>query len=180
MAIAFYLLIIAGTLGAFDVAWFHIYRCRLADRPECQREVLWHTVRHAIYATQFLWVANLRFHGAALLVIAGLYGLDVFIALSDVLEENASRRAQGGLPRGEYFMHVVFSLLVGANLLQVAQTVWPDRLLPTAIVIDPPPVPFLLRAMMSFMGVTALGFFAHDLWARRAFRLRAAVAEKGI
>jgi hypothetical protein len=177
MAVAFYLLIIAGALGAFDVAWFHIHRGRLAQRPECQREVLWHTVRHAVYATQFLWVANLRFHGLALLLVAALYGLDVFIAWGDVLEETASRKAQGGLPRGEYFMHVVLSLLIGAYLLQVAQTVWPDRLLPTAIVVDPPPVPFLLRAMMTFMGITALGFFAHDLRAWLAFRSRPPAAE---
>ena len=172
MTTAFYLLLIAGMLGAFDVAWFHIYRGRLAHRPECQREVLWHTVRHAVYASQFLWVANLRFHGTALVLVAALYGLDVFIAWADVLEETASRKAQGGLPRGEYFMHVVLSLLIGAYLLQVAQTVWPDRLLPTAIVIEPPPVPFLLRAMMTFMGVTALGFFAHDLRAWLLFRAR--------
>jgi hypothetical protein len=176
MATAFYLLIIAGTLGAFDVVYFHIYLSRLSERPECQREVLWHTVRHAVYATQFLWVANLRFHGAALLFVAALYGLDVFIAWSDVLEENASRKAQGGLPRGEYFMHIVLSLLVGAYLLQVAQTVWPDRLLPTAVVFDPPPVPFLLRATMTFMGVTAIGVFAHDLRAWLRFRARLAVS----
>ena len=34
MAVAFYLLIIAGTLGAFDMAYFHIYTSRLAQRPE--------------------------------------------------------------------------------------------------------------------------------------------------
>lgn len=172
MTTAFYLLLIAGTLGAFDVVWFHIHRTRLAHRPECQREVLFHTARHAVYATQFLWVANLRFHGAALLFVAALYGLDVFIAWADVLEETASRKAQGGLPRGEYFMHIVLSLLIGAYLLQVAQTVWPDRLLPTAIVIDPPAVPFLLRAMMTLMGITALGVFAHDLRAWLLFRAR--------
>lgn len=176
MTTAFYLLIIAGSLGAFDVVWFHIYRGRLAQRPECQREVLWHTVRHAIYGAQFLWVANLRFHGTALLFVALLYALDVFIAWSDVLEETASRKQQGGLPRGEYFMHVVLSLLIGAYLLQVAQTVWPDRLLPTAIVVDPPAVPLPLRAMMTFMGVTALGFFAHDLRAWLAFRARPTAA----
>ncbi|MEP7123779.1 MAG: hypothetical protein ABJE95_22815 [Byssovorax sp.] len=177
MATAFYLLIIAGTLGAFDVVYFHIHISRLAQRPECQREVLWHTIRHAVYATQFLWVANLRFHGAALLFVAALYGLDVFIAWSDVLEETASRKAQGGLPRGEYFMHVVLSLLVGAYLLQVAQTVWPDRLLPTAIVLDPPPVPFILRAMMTFMGLTAIGVFLHDLRAWLRFRARPAPSQ---
>ena len=42
---------------------------------------------------QFLWVANLRFHGAALLFVAALYGLDVFVAWADVLEEpQAARR----------------------------------------------------------------------------------------
>lgn len=176
MVTAFYLLLIAGMLGAFDVAWFHIYRTRLAQRPECQREVLWHTVRHAVYGAQFLWVANLRFHGGALLLVALLYALDVFIAWSDVLEEPASRKSQGGLPRGEYFMHVVLSLLIGAYLLQVAQTVWPDRLLPTAIVIDPPAVPSPLRALMTVMGVTAFGLFAHDLRAWFAFRARSSAA----
>lgn len=174
MAVAFYILLLAGNLGAFDVLYFHTYKTKLAQRPECQREVAFHTARHLVYACQFFWVANLRFHGAALLVVGLLYGLDVFIAWADVLEEPASRKAQGGLPRGEYFMHVVLSLLIGAYLLQVAQTVWPDRLLPTAIVIDPPPVPFLLRAMMTSMGVVALGFFAHDLRAWLAFRARGA------
>ncbi len=170
MAVAFYILLVAGMLGAFDVAWFHIYKTRLAQRPECQREVLFHTARHVIYGAQFLWVANLRFHGAALLLVVLLYGLDIFIAWADVLEETASRKAQGGLPRGEYFMHVVLSLLIGAYLLQIAQTVWSDWRLPTAIVLDPPPVPFLLRAMMTSMGVVALGFFAHDFRAWLGFR----------
>src|SRR5207237_2521016 len=152
MVAGFYLLLMAGVLGAFDVAWFHIYRCRLAQRPECQREVLWHTVRHSIYASQFLWVANFRFHGGALALLAVLYVADITIAWGDVLEEHRSRKEQGGLPRGEYFMHVLLSLLIGAYLMTVAQTVWPDRLLPTAIVLDPPPVPFLLRAMMNVMG----------------------------
>jgi hypothetical protein len=70
-------------------------------------------------------------------------------------------------------MHVVPSLLIGAYLLQVAQTVWPDRLLATAVVVDPPEVPRLLRAVMTVMGVTAFGFFAHDLRAWLAFRARA-------
>jgi hypothetical protein len=164
-------------LGAFDVAFFHIYRCRLAQRPECQREVLWHTVRHAVYASQFLWVANVRFHGGALLLLAALYVLDVFVAWGDVLEEHSSRRELGGLPRGEYFMHVLLSLLIGAYLMQVAQTVWPDRLLPSAIVHDPPDVPILLRALMTLMGISAIGFFLHDLYRWLSFRRAAPAAQ---
>ncbi len=63
MAAAFYLLLVIGHLGFFDVLYFHIYRCGLHRRPECQREVFWHTMRHFVYGAQFLAIANLRFHG---------------------------------------------------------------------------------------------------------------------
>jgi hypothetical protein len=160
---AFYLLLIVGHLGVFDVLYFHLYRCKLQGRAECHREVFWHTVRHAVYGSQFIIVANLRFHGLALFALALLYAADVFVAWSDVLEETASRRSQGGLPRGEYFMHIVLSLLVGCYFVVVAQAVWPDRLLEPAIVIDPPPVPFVLRAYMTGMGLGAFAAFFYDL-----------------
>lgn len=172
MTTAFYILLVAGHLGFFDVVYFHGMKCRLAERPECQREVFWHTMRHLIYASQFIIVANLRFHGAALLFLLALYAADVFIAWSDVWEETRSRAPQGGLPRGEYFMHVVLSVLVGAYMMAVFQAVWPDRLLPAEVVVDPPAVPFLLRALMTFMGISAFVLFVHDLvsWIRRRAR----------
>jgi hypothetical protein len=183
METAFYILLIAGHLGIFDVIYFHNYKCSLSARPECQREVFWHTVRHAVYATQFIVIANFRFHGAALAILALVYAADVIVAWSDVLEETASRRSQGGLPRGEYFMHIVLSLLIGAYLMTVARTVWPDRLLPAAIVLDPPAVPFILRAYMTLMGITAVGTFLYDLRGWLSFRRsagRAPVASKEI
>jgi len=179
METAFYILLIAGHLGVLDVIYFHNYKCDLSARPECQREVFWHTVRHAVYATQFIVIANFRFHGLALAILGIVYAADIIVAWSDVLEETASRRQQGGLPRGEYFMHIVLSLLIGAYLVTVARTVWPDRLLATSIVLDPPSVPFVLRAYMTMMGITAIGTFLYDLrgWLsfRRAAR-RAALA----
>jgi len=172
---AFYLLLVIGAIGFFDVVFFHWYRCRLAERPECHTEVFWHTARHLVYALQFLWVANLRFHGAALFGLAALYAADVVVAWSDVWEETASRKPQGGLPRGEYFTHVVLSVLVGCYLMSVATAVWPDRLLPTAVVVAPPSVPPLLRGLMTAMGLSALAVFLLDLqaWIKRgrAFRL---------
>jgi hypothetical protein len=168
MVAAFYLLLVIGHIGLFDVLYFHYYRCRLHARPECHREVFWHTIRHIIYGLQFLIIANLRFHGPALLLLGAIYATDVFIAWSDVWEETLSRRNQGGLPRAEYFMHIVLSLLVGAYILLVGQNVWPDRLLPVAIIVDPPAIPSLLRFYMSVMGVMAFVAFAHDLlgWLR--------------
>jgi len=170
METAFYILLIAGHLGIFDVIYFHNYKCNLSARPECQREVFWHTVRHAVYATQFIVIANFRFHGLALLILGLVYAADVIVAWSDVLEETASRRNQGGLPRGEYFMHIVLSLLIGAYLMTVAKTVWPDRLLTTGIVLDPPGVPYVLRAYMTLMGIMAIGTFFYDLRGWLSFR----------
>jgi hypothetical protein len=179
MAAAFYILLVAGHLGLFDVIYFHTYRCRLTQRIECQREVFWHTIRHLVYATQFIIIANLRFHGAALIPLALVYVMDVVVAWSDVLEETRSRKAQGGLPAGEYFMHVVLSLLIGCYFVCVFQAVWPDRLLPTAIVVDAPRVPLILRAYMSTMGVTAIGAFCKDIVGWTKFRrLEVAAAPK--
>jgi hypothetical protein len=165
MVAAFYLLLVIGHIGLFDVLYFHYYRCRLHARPECHREVFWHTIRHSIYGLQFLIISNLRFHGLALLLLAAIYTADVFIAWSDVWEETLSRRNQGGLPRAEYFMHIVLSLLVGAYILLVGQNVWPDRLLRAGVVVDPPAVPGLLRLYMSAMGAMAFVAFTHDLLA---------------
>lgn len=176
MAAAFYLLLAIGHLGFFDVVYYHMQRCGLHRRAECQREVLWHTMRHLVYGLQFLVIANLRFHGAALILLLGLYAADVYIAWSDVWEETESRRALGGLPRGEYFMHTVLSVLVGCYLATVAHAVLPDLELPPAVVVDPPPVPAALRAYMTLMGVSAIGFFAFDLRRWYAFRTASTVS----
>ncbi|WP_342377671.1 SRPBCC family protein [Myxococcus stipitatus] len=170
MSVAFYLLLLIGLLGAFDVVYFHLWRGRLHERAECQREVLWHTARHLIYALQFLWVPHVRFQGWALGLLVLLYAADVLVALADVWEERDSRASQGGVPRGEYFMHVVLSVLVGLYLMATFQAVWVDRLLPTGVRIAPPPVPDTLRGLMTVMGVTALLTFATDLARWRAFR----------
>jgi len=164
MEVSFYLLLIIAHLGAFDVLYFHIYKCKLHLRPECHREVFWHVCRHLIYAIQFVWVANFRFHGGALVFLLVLYACDVLVAWSDVWEETASRKLQGGMLRGEYFMHIVLSVLVGIYMMATFQAVWGDRSLETAIIFAPPQVPFLLRIYMTAMGIIAFGNFIYDLY----------------
>ena len=81
-------------------------------------------LRSAIYLGR-----EFSFSRFALILLGVLYFFDVFIAWADVLEENKSRASQGGLPRGEYFMHVVLSLLVGAYLIVTFQAVWAIEIL---------------------------------------------------
>lgn len=180
METSFYLLLIIAHLGAFDVLYFHIYKCKLHLRPECQREVFWHICRHLIYALQFIWVANFRFHGLALVFLFVLYACDVFVAWADVWEENASRKAQGGLPRGEYFMHVALSVLIGIYLMATFQAVWGDRNIETAIVYAPPQIPFVLQIYMTGMGITAFGVFFYDLYKWLSFKPKQSVVADGL
>ena len=93
---AFYLLLVIGTIGFFDVS------SSLASLPArraagVRREVFWHTARHLVYALQFFWWPTCALHGAALLTLAVLYAADVVVAWSDVWEETASRKPQGRL-----------------------------------------------------------------------------------
>jgi uncharacterized protein YndB with AHSA1/START domain len=167
---AFFLLLAIGHIGVFDILYFHWHRCGLQRRAECQTEVFWHTLRHAVYAAQFVAIANFRFHGAALFVLGFVYVADFVVAWADVWSETDSRKPQGGLPRLEYFMHIVLSVLVGCYLVTVWTAAWPDRLLPAEIVYEPPAVPWALRFYMNGMAAAALVVFAHDL--RRWWRVR--------
>lgn len=180
METSFYLLLIIAHFGVFDVLYFHIYKCKLHLRPECRREVFWHVCRNLIYALQFIWVANFRFHGAALILLFALYVCDVFVAWADVLEETESRKAQGGLPRGEYFMHVALSVLIGTYLMATFQSVWSDRNLETAIVYAPPQIPAVLQIYMTAMGVVAVGVFFYDLYKWLNFRSEPSAVADGL
>ena len=64
MKTASILLAVIGLLGAFDIAYFHWYKCRLASRPESRLEFWIHIARGVIYALQFAIVPNVRLHGA--------------------------------------------------------------------------------------------------------------------
>jgi hypothetical protein len=172
MVAAFYVLLALIHLGVFDVLYFHIYQCRLDTRPESHREVLWHTIRYGLYGLQTLFVANFRFYGAALLILAAVYGFDIFIALIDIWQEPASRESQGGIPRGEYFMHIVMSMIVGGYMTLVFQAVWRDYALPTHIVLLPPAVPALLRTYMNVLSAGAFGAFFIDLYRWLTFNRR--------
>ncbi|MDC0711417.1 SRPBCC family protein [Stigmatella sp. ncwal1] len=158
MTTATWLLLTIGILGAFDIAWFHSYKARLVTRPECRREALLHVVRGGVYAAQFLCVPNLRLTGAWYLGWLVLFGVDVAVAFLDVREEPRSRAPQGGLSGGEYLMHVVLSVGVGALLHAVFSATWGDWRLPTQVLGSD--VPGALRVAAGCMAVGCLGVSA--------------------
>ncbi|MFT3766486.1 MAG: SRPBCC family protein [Minicystis sp.] len=188
MLTASVLLLIIALLGAFDIAYFHWHRCGLARRAESRTEVWIHVARGVNYALQMALVPSVRFAGAWYLAFVALFVADVAIAIGDVVVEPASRKSQGGLPGGEYLMHIVLSVLVGAYLHALAGSThaWMD--LPTAITWAPA-APLALRAALLVMAACCLGvavfealalLFPEDARPRPlhvSVRLRAGIAE---
>jgi len=109
-------------------------------------------------------IAHLRFYGWALLIMLIIYIIDAMIAWTDVWIETDSRKKMGGLHKGEYLMHIILSVLVGAYMFSIAQAVYPDITALSSIAIQPPAVPYILRLYMTCMGIGAIGFFFYDSW----------------
>jgi hypothetical protein len=156
MLTAAWLLLLIGALGAFDIFTFH-RAAALTRRPDTRREAWLHVARGVVYSVQFVLVATLELHGAWYAAFVALVGLDVAIALADVACEPEARRAQGGLPPGEYLAHIVLSVLVGAYLhaLVGASAAWWSQ--PTAIVVTSAHAPLVLRGALLVMAAGSLG-----------------------
>ncbi len=153
------LLLCIGTLGAFDVFYFHRYRARITERREARAEASLHAARGVVYTLQFVAIPNVRAAGAWYAAFVALFVADVAIAIADVWVEPDTRRAVGGLPRGEYLAHIVLSVLVGALLYSLAVHTrgWSSE--PTELAWDPS-MPAWLRIAL---GVLAAGCLATTL-----------------
>lgn len=149
------LLLVIGSLGAFDIAWFHTYKGRLVEKAECRSEVVLHVIRGVVYAVQFVVVPNVEMRGRWLALLALLFAIDIVVGVADILVEPKSRAPRGGLSGGEYLVHMVLSVLVGAELCSVAAHAFPLAHEPTAIAIVSS-VPTWLRALLGAMAVGSL------------------------
>lgn len=149
-------LVAIAVLGAFDVAYFHTFKGRLTQRPECRLEAKVHVARSLVYAVQFFAVASVRVSGWWCLAMLALFLVDAGVALFDVLIEPASRAPQGGLQRGEYLMHLVLSVLVGGLLRSVYVEVGAQVSGPTQLMLASS-LPRWLESVMHLLAVGSLG-----------------------
>lgn len=119
MTLASWLLLAMGVLGALDIWLFHTLRHGLRHRAESRAELVTHFLRGPTYATLFVLVPNTRLEGAWFFALLGLLACDLAISIADFWLEPASRASVGGLPRGEYVLHVVLAMLFGALVATV-------------------------------------------------------------
>lgn len=111
------LISVLAPIGAFDSLYFHLWRFRLATRPESRVETATHVARSLILGIVALTLAFYEPRGSWVLALAGLLGLDFVNNLVDTSLEGGSRASLGGLPQGEYVLHIASASLAGATTL---------------------------------------------------------------
>jgi len=108
-----FLLVLAGTIGAVDVLYFHLWRFRLYANPDGVLEEATHLVRHVVFLT--LLGALSAGYGPAWLVL-GLFAVDLVNSAVDVLVERRARARLGGLPSTEALVHNLSTFVIGLAL----------------------------------------------------------------
>src|SRR5262245_56067404 len=170
MPIAATILLVLGLLGAADIAIFHSAAHGIRRHPDSKGELVLHALRGPTYALLFLAVPNLILFGWYFWVLVGLLVFDLGISIVDFWVERNSRQFLGGLPSGEYVLHVLIAILFGSFTTAVffEGLRWSKQ--PTHVVLNPDVVPLWIRVTLALMACLVLvtGF----LDAMAAYRLR--------
>lgn len=163
MSLAVVLLLLSMCIGAFDTFYFHIYRCRLYAHPEARAENLFHGLRALVFVVFFLLLLDVRATGAFWWLFPLSVLAELGVSAGDVLLETTSRKNLGGLPRGEYVLHVILPLVVGAGLTCMLVGSYPQTAEETALGWQQRPLAAPLLALGYAALPALLGIAAFDL-----------------
>src|SRR5262245_896654 len=106
MAIATYILFVLGALGATDILLYHSVAHGIRHHVDCRHELVVHSLRGPTYATLFVLIPNVGLHGLYFWALVALLVVDVTISIVDFVLERHARAFLGGLPTGEYILHI--------------------------------------------------------------------------
>jgi hypothetical protein len=168
------LLFAVGVLGAADIVLFHSLSHGIRSHRDSRWELWLHALRGPTYATLFLVLPNFDLAGGWLAALFALYAVDLAVSLADFCLEEHSRERLGGLPTGEYVLHILIAMLFGAMATATAFESG-GRLWTTSAIAYRPCVPAVLQAAFAAMAasVTVSGIMDARA-ARRLSRIREA------
>jgi hypothetical protein len=112
MTVALCVLLLLGALGAFDTLYYHEWRLRLPANPSARQELRLHALRDFAYAIVFSSLAWTTWNGLWIFPLAAILLFEIWITLTDFLEEDRTRR----LPAGERVMHALMGIVYGIFL----------------------------------------------------------------
>jgi len=179
MTAATWILFVLGLLGATDIVCYHTLSHGIRKHPDCRTELLPHALRGPTYALLFAVVPNFALYGAWFWALGALLLFDLGLSVWDFAIERRSRARLGGLPTGEYELHVAMGILFGAFVALVLADGGAQAAQATAIVWRPLG-PDLLRWILGAMAVGVLGSGVLDAvawWRLRGARSTPAAAD---
>jgi hypothetical protein len=112
MTAALYVLLLLALLGAFDTLYYHEWRLRLPSDPSARQELRLHAARDFAYAIVFGSLAWITWNGAWIVPLAAILAFEIWITLTDFIEEDKTRK----LPAGERVMHALMGIVYGVFL----------------------------------------------------------------
>lgn len=106
-------------IGGIDGIYYHLYKFKLYAHPESRYEHILHSIRFLLIAPiiYILFVRN--FSGTLLWLGLVLVILDLLILTLDIYSEDSSRQQWGGLPRTEYYLHIMANGMHFASLAMI-------------------------------------------------------------
>ena len=112
MTTALQVLLLLGILGALDTLYYHEWRLRLPETRSAGRELLLHASRDFAYAIVFGSLAWTTWNGIWVWLLAVILPFEIWVTLTDFIEEDRTRR----LPAGERVMHALMGIVYGVFL----------------------------------------------------------------
>ena len=170
MPIATTILLVLGFLGAADIAMYHSIAHGIRHHPNSKGELVLHALRGPTYAILFLTVPNFTLCGWFFWLLIGLLVFDLAVSIVDFWLERGSRQFLGGLPSGEYVLHILIAILFGAFTSSVFFEGLPSSKLPSSIIFRSGGVPVWIRVVLALMACLVL--ISGLLDALAAYRLR--------
>jgi ligand-binding SRPBCC domain-containing protein len=131
----------AGCLGAADIAIFHSVAHGIRTHPDSAMELVTHSLRGPTYAALFVLIPNFAMHGLYAWLLIGIFVFDLAISVWDFSLEQGSRRFLGGLPSGEYVLHIAIAMLFGALVALVVSGMGEWVGMPSRLAYEPARVP---------------------------------------
>jgi hypothetical protein len=170
MIAANYILFALGILGATDILLYHSISHGIRSHADSRWELITHALRGPTYAALFLLVPNFQLHGLWAALLLGLLLIDVSISIADFALERRSRANLGGLPSGEYVLHMIMAMLFGAFVATTLPHALHGLTQTTALVSPPIVVPTLLRIALAIFAAGVFYSGLCDLLAARRLR----------
>ena len=163
------LLFVLGCLGAADIVLFHSVSHGIRSHEDSRLELWIHSLRGPIYATLYIVLPNFTLSGGWVIGLFALLVVDIVVTVFDFAVEGASREKLGGLPPGEYVLHMLLGMTFGAFAAIAVADSLPWLHESTAIAYQPcvDPIPQFVLALMAM-----LVFYSGVLDARAAWGMR--------